>query len=70
MPLQGIVAGPVMASAAANERADIFSGFAGQGVGLISDIPPAAVVFARLVAEAVALLDGITTLPGVTASRT
>lgn len=70
MPLQGIVAGPVMASAAANERADIFSGFAGQGVGLIADMPPASVVFARLVSEAVALLDGITTLPGVTASRT
>ncbi len=68
MPLQGIVATPVMASAIANQRADVFAGFAGQGVGLVHDITPASVVFERLVEEATALLDGVSTLRGVTAS--
>jgi NAD(P)H-dependent flavin oxidoreductase YrpB (nitropropane dioxygenase family) len=69
MPLQGIVATPVMAAAIANQRADVFAGFAGQGVGLVHDLTPAGQVFERLVAEATALLDGVTTLPDVTASR-
>ncbi|MPY94953.1 MAG: hypothetical protein GEV08_18410 [Acidimicrobiia bacterium] len=69
MPLQSIVSTPVMASAIANERDDVFAGFAGQGVGLVRDLPPAGQVFGRLVEEATALLDGITTLPGVTAQR-
>ncbi|MGE0732741.1 MAG: NAD(P)H-dependent flavin oxidoreductase [Acidimicrobiia bacterium] len=69
MPLQGIVATPVMASAIANQRADVFAGFAGQGVGLVNEITPAGQVFNRLVEEATALLDGVATLPGVTASR-
>lgn len=67
MPLQSIVSTPVMASAIANQRDDVFAGFAGQGVGLIHDLPPASSVFARLVQEATELLDGIRTLPGVTA---
>lgn len=69
MPLQSIVSTPVMASAIASERDDVFAGFAGQGVGLVKDVVPAAEVFERLVDEATALLDGITTLPGVTARR-
>lgn len=69
MPLQSMVSAPVVASAIANERVDIFAGFSGQGVGLIHDLPPAEQVFTRLVQEAVALLDGVTTLQGVTASR-
>lgn len=69
MPLQSIVSTPVMASAIANERDDIFAGFAGQGVGLIMDLLPAGQVFERLVEEATALLDGVTTLPGVTVRR-
>lgn len=68
MPLQGIVATPVMASAIANQRADVFAGFAGQGVGLVHDITPASVVFERLIEEATDLLDGVSTLRGVTAS--
>lgn len=69
MPLQSIVSTPVMASAIANQRDDVFAGFAGQGVGLVKDLVPAGQVFERLVEEATALLDGITTLPGVTAKR-
>lgn len=69
MPLQGIVSAPVMASAIANGRDDVFGGFAGQGLGIVSDITPAATVVAQLVEEATALLDGITTIPGLTASR-
>lgn len=69
MPLQSIVSTPVMASAIANQRDDVFAGFAGQGVGLVKDLVPAAQVFERLLEEATALLDGITTLPGVTAKR-
>ena len=68
MPLQSIVSGPVLGSAVAHERADVYAGLSGQGVGLIHELTPAGEVVARLVAEAVALLDG-TTLPGVTARR-
>ncbi|MPY93865.1 MAG: nitronate monooxygenase [Acidimicrobiia bacterium] len=68
MPLQSIVSAPVVGSAQANERADVYAGFSGQGVGLVHDLTPAGQVLERIVAEAVALLDGISTLPGVTAS--
>lgn len=70
MPLQGIVSTPVIASAIANERDDVFAGFAGQGVGMVGDITAAETVVAQLVEEATALLDGITTIPGLIASRT
>jgi NAD(P)H-dependent flavin oxidoreductase YrpB (nitropropane dioxygenase family) len=69
MPLQSIVANPVIGSAVAHQRADVYGGLAGQGVGLVHGLIPAGQIVERLVAEAVALLDGLTTLPGVTASR-
>lgn len=65
MPLQSVVSTPVLASAEAHERADVFRGFSGQGVGLIDSLIPAGEVVERLVAETVELLDGIRTLEGV-----
>lgn len=52
MPFQSIVAGPVLASAMAEKRKDIAPGFAGQGMGLIKKVLPAAKVMENLVAEA------------------
>jgi NAD(P)H-dependent flavin oxidoreductase YrpB (nitropropane dioxygenase family) len=52
MPLQSIVSAPVMASAVKQKRGDILPGFAGQGVGAIRDIRPAAEVMRELVAGA------------------
>ncbi len=69
MPLQGMVAGPVMLSAIADDRTDVWPGFAGQGAGLIGEIRPAADVFAELIDEAVSRLDGVRGLAGVTVSR-
>jgi len=65
MPLQSVVSTPVLASAEAHERADVFRGFSGQGVGLIDSLIPAGEVVGQLVAETVELLDGIRTLEGV-----
>lgn len=69
MPLQSVVSTPVLASAEANERADVFRGFSGQGVGLIDALMPAGEVVERLVAETAELLDGIGTLDGVECDR-
>ena len=52
MPFQSIVAGPVLAAAMAAKRKDIAPGFAGQGMGLVKKIRPAAEVMKDLVAEA------------------
>ncbi len=52
MPFQSIVSAPVMASAVKEKRGDILPGFAGQGVGAIRDIRPAAEVLRELVAGA------------------
>ena len=65
MPLQSVVSGPVMAAAFAAERADVWPGFAGQGAGLVHGVEPAADVMAALVAEVVARLDGIKSVPGL-----
>ncbi len=69
MPLQSVVSTPVLASAEADERADVFRGFSGQGVGLIDVVLPAAQVVERLVAETAELLDGIGTLAGIECDR-
>lgn len=69
MPLQGLVSGPVMLSAITDDRTDVWPGFAGQGAGLVGDIRPAADVFAELLSDTVARLDGIRSLPGVTVIR-
>jgi NAD(P)H-dependent flavin oxidoreductase YrpB (nitropropane dioxygenase family) len=52
MPFQPMVAMPVMAAAAAAERADIAPGSAGQGMGMISSVRPAAEVVREMVAGA------------------
>jgi NAD(P)H-dependent flavin oxidoreductase YrpB (nitropropane dioxygenase family) len=52
MPFQSMVAAPVMASAARAHRADILPGFAGQGIGAIREIRPAAEVLRDLVSGA------------------
>ena len=65
MPLQSVVSGPVMTAAFAGRRADVWPGFAGQGAGLVHGVVPAAQVMADLVAEVVARLDGIRSIPGL-----
>lgn len=56
MPFQSMIAGPVLAAAAAARRKDIAPGFAGQGMGLIHAVRPAAEVMQSLVSEAEAAL--------------
>jgi len=52
MPWQTVLASRVMGSAAVAERADVNPGIAGQGVGLVAAIRPAAEVVASMVAQA------------------
>lgn len=52
MPFQPMIAMPVLAAAAAVKRKDIAPGFAGQGMGLIHRVKPAAEVMADLVQSA------------------
>jgi NAD(P)H-dependent flavin oxidoreductase YrpB (nitropropane dioxygenase family) len=52
MPYQSMISGPVMAAGIQARRKDILPGFAGQGIGLIHAVRPAAAVMADLVAEA------------------
>jgi nitronate monooxygenase len=49
MPYQGMVSGPVLAAANRDHRADINPGFAGQGIGMIKAVRPAAEIFKELV---------------------
>ncbi|MEE4212683.1 MAG: nitronate monooxygenase, partial [Parvularcula sp.] len=49
MPYQSMISGPVMASGIQAERKDVIPGFAGQGIGLIDTIRPAAEVMQTLV---------------------
>lgn len=58
MPAQGLVSNPVMAAASEAGRKDINPGFAGQGIGLVKQIRPAAEVLRQMVEEAHALLSG------------
>ena len=60
MPYQGIVSGPVMAAASASGRADVNPGFAGQGMGLIKAIRPAADILREIVDTAEASLSRAT----------
>ncbi|HST74481.1 MAG TPA: nitronate monooxygenase family protein [Acetobacteraceae bacterium] len=52
MPYQGMIAQPVTAAALRAGRADIIPGFAGQGLGMIKSVRPAAEVLTSIVAEA------------------
>jgi hypothetical protein len=58
MPVQGAVSGPIQLAAFAAERGDIAPGFAGQGIGMISAIRPAAEVLRELVTGAERALRG------------
>jgi nitronate monooxygenase len=51
MPYQSMISGPVMAAGIEAKRKDILPGFAGQGIGLIRAVRPAAAVMADLVSE-------------------
>jgi NAD(P)H-dependent flavin oxidoreductase YrpB (nitropropane dioxygenase family) len=56
MPFQSAVSGPVLAAGTAARRGDIVPGFAGQGIGMIKDIRPAAEVLRQIIADAQAAL--------------
>lgn len=58
MPYQSMVAGPVMAAAIRDKRMDVLPGFAGQGIGLIKSVRPAAEVMRDLVSDAEKALAG------------
>ncbi len=58
MPYQGAVSGPVQVAAIRQGRGDIAPGFAGQGIGMIQSIRPAAEVLRDLVAGAERALEG------------
>ncbi|MDZ7827546.1 MAG: nitronate monooxygenase [Gammaproteobacteria bacterium] len=48
MPYQGVVAGPVMAAANRAGRGDINPGFAGQGIGVVRAVRPAAEILEEI----------------------
>ena len=49
MPYQGMIAGPVLAAANRAQRGDVNPGFAGQGIGMIKAVRPAAEILADIV---------------------
>ncbi|HIG00516.1 MAG TPA: nitronate monooxygenase [Myxococcales bacterium] len=58
MPFQSIVSAPAMAAGIRARRADILPGFAGQGVGGIRSVRPAAEVLESMAREAEQVLKG------------
>ena len=67
MPYQGMVSTPVTAAATAAGRADVWGGFAGQGLGMVRAVRPAAEVLRDIVEGAErALLERA---PSLTQSR-
>jgi NAD(P)H-dependent flavin oxidoreductase YrpB (nitropropane dioxygenase family) len=58
MPFQSIVSGPVLAAAMMARRKDIVPGFAGQIIGMIREVRPAAEVMRDLVRETEEALAG------------
>lgn len=52
MPWQSMVSGPVLAAAAREERSDVDPGIAGQGVGLVHAIRPAAELLREIARQA------------------
>jgi NAD(P)H-dependent flavin oxidoreductase YrpB (nitropropane dioxygenase family) len=52
MPFQSFVSGPVLMAGSVQKRADIVPGFAGQGIGMIKAVRPAADVLREIVATA------------------
>jgi len=57
MPFQGMLSTSIMLSAEENQRADIYSGFAGQIVGMIHEMRPAAKVVEDMVSQAHQILE-------------
>lgn len=49
MPFQGMISGPVLGAANRDGRGDINPGFAGQGIGMIKSVRPAAEILRELV---------------------
>ena len=58
MPWQGAVSAPVTAAAMAAGRADVWGGFAGQGLGMVRSVRPAAEVLRGIVEGAERALSG------------
>lgn len=58
MPYQGMVASPVLAAANRAARGDVNPGFAGQGIGMIRAVRPAAEILRELAAGAEEALRG------------
>jgi NAD(P)H-dependent flavin oxidoreductase YrpB (nitropropane dioxygenase family) len=58
MPYQGMVASPVLAAANRAARGDVNPGFAGQGIGMIRAVRPAAEILRELAAGAEQALRG------------
>lgn len=58
MPFQGMIASPVLAAANRAARGDVNPGFAGQGIGMIRAVRPAAVILRELAEGAEAALRG------------
>jgi nitronate monooxygenase len=56
MPFQSAVSGPVMVAAEAAQRADIYAGFCGQGLGMIHGVREAREVLRDIVTQAEACL--------------
>ena len=52
MPYQSMIAMPVLGAATRDARADVIPGFAGQGLGLIDRVRPAAIVLEEMVRDA------------------
>lgn len=57
MPFQGMISASIMLSAEENQRADVYSGFAGQIVGMINEMRPAAKVVEAMVSQAHQILS-------------
>ncbi len=57
MPYQSMVSDPVMQAAVRDEREDVYPGIAGQGIGMIKSVRPAAEIVADYVQGAVARLN-------------
>jgi NAD(P)H-dependent flavin oxidoreductase YrpB (nitropropane dioxygenase family) len=52
MPYQGMIASPVLAAANRAQRGDINPGFAGQGIGMVKAVRPAAEILREMVYSA------------------
>ncbi len=69
MPWQSAVSRPVTAAALAAERGDVWPGFAGQGLGMIRAVRPAATVLDDIVAGAERALAAVVSQVGVQQSN-